>query len=403
MDKVDVVVAGAGVIGLACARALALAGRQVLVLDQEPGIGRGISARNSEVVHRGLYYRTGSYKDLHCRVGRRMLFRYCAERGIPRRRCGKLIVATSEAQLPALAALHASAQANGVDDLVALTGTQAMAREPELRCVGALWSPGSGIVDAHALMLSLQADLEAAGGVCVFNTVIDRAEVGQDRTVHTRHLATGETWSLRCRWLINAAGLGAQALAARMQGFPQGRVPELHLAKGSYFALSTPSPFERLVYPLPEPGGLGIHLTLDMAGRARFGPDVEWVEQPDYHVDPARAPAFYRAIRRYWPGLPEGALQPAYAGVRPKLRQAGGGDSDFRILGPAEHGVEGVVQLFGIESPGLTASLSLGSHVAAVVTTGEAASAGVRGARVEGATLLARATPRGPALERRPP
>ncbi|HZH08701.1 MAG TPA: NAD(P)/FAD-dependent oxidoreductase [Lautropia sp.] len=363
MEEIDVVVVGAGVVGLACARALALAGREVLLVEAEAGIGTGTSSRNSEVIHAGIYYPPGTLKALHCVRGRELLYAYCAERVIGHRRCCKLIVATAAEQVPKLAVLKDTAARNGVADLEFLSSSQACGLEPQLRCVAALASPSSGIVDSHALMLAYQGDLEGAGGLCVFNTRIARASCSADGViVHT----TGkeEALSLRARLLVNCAGLHAQQLAHQMEGFPAHHVPPTYYAKGNYFSLAGRAPFSRLIYPVPEEAGLGVHLTLDLGMQARFGPDVQWVDEPDYDVDPGRGAVFYAEIRKYWPGLRDGALQPAYAGIRPKIQAPGEPALDFRIDGPETHGVPGVINLFGIESPGLTASLSIAALVA---------------------------------------
>jgi len=354
MEDIDVIVVGAGVVGLACARALALVGREVLLVDAEAGIGMGTSSRNSEVIHAGIYYPPGSLKAFHCVRGKAWLYDYCAARGIGHRRCGKLIVATAPEQLAKLAALKDTAAANGVDDLEFLDRAAAVALEPQLRCVGALSSPSSGIVDSHALMLSYQGGLEAAGdGIVVATAAADADAAG-----------AGESLSLRARLLVNCAGLHAQRLAALMEGFPAQHVPPTYFAKGNYFSLAGRAPFSHLIYPVPEQAGLGVHLTIDLGMQARFGPDVQWVDEPEYDVDPSRADAFYDEIRRYWPALRDGALQPAYAGIRPKIQAPGQPPLDFRIIGPETHGVAGVIQLFGIESPGLTGSLSIGATVA---------------------------------------
>jgi L-2-hydroxyglutarate oxidase LhgO len=349
MYEVDAIVVGAGVIGLAVARALARGGRDVLILEAAGSFGTETSARNSEVIHAGIYYPRGSLKARLCVTGRELLYRYCEHHGVPHRRCGKLIVATSEAQLPQLEAIHQAATANGVQ-LERLSAAQACAMEPELRCVGALHSPLTGIVDSHAYMVALLGEAEAAGARLVCDSRVTAARVDAEAVIVT---AASSNEEIRTGLLVNAAGLGAIALAARIEGLPMAQVPQLTLAKGSYFGLAGRSPFDRLVYPIPIPGGLGVHLTLDMAGRARFGPDVEWVDAVDYDVDPRRAAGFYPVIREYWPALPDGALLPAYAGVRPKISTA-----DFRIerAGP-------VINLFGIESPGLTASLAIADEV----------------------------------------
>ncbi len=361
MDEVDCAVIGAGVVGLAVARALALAGREVLVLESEGAIGTGTSSRNSEVIHAGIYYPQGSLKATLCVEGRDALYSYAQARGVPHSRCGKLIVATSTEQVGQLDVIRAKAAANGVDDLVLLTAQQALAMEPQLHCVAALHSPSTGIVDSHALMLSLLGDLENAGGMLALKSPIERAECVDGAVV----LIAADGTALRCRTVVNAAGLGAPALARRFEGMPASAVPREHFAKGSYFTLAGRAPFGRLIYPVPEPGGLGVHLTLDLGGQAKFGPDVQWVEAADdLVVDPARGDRFYDEVRRYWPALPDGALIPGYAGMRPKISGPDAPAADFVIAGPASHGVPGLVHLFGIESPGLTSCLAIGRHVA---------------------------------------
>jgi L-2-hydroxyglutarate oxidase LhgO len=362
MDKVECIVVGAGVVGLAIGRALAMAGREVILIDQENHIGSGVSSRNSEVIHAGLYYPQGSLKARLCVEGKHRLYDFCASHGVPHRRCGKLIVASEPGQIPQLEAFVALAAAAGVDDLRLLNRAEAQAMEPALACAAALLSPSTGIIDSHAYMLALQGEAEAHGMISALGTRLAGAEA-QGGTV--RLILEGEDRpSLETDLLINAAGLGAQALAARIAGFPPAAIPRLHLAKGSYFALSGRAPFDRLIYPMPQVGGLGVHLTLDMAGQVRFGPDVEWVDRLDFDVDPARADSFYAAIRRYWPALPDGALSPAYSGIRPKLSGPGDAAADFMIQTSADHGVPGIVNLFGIESPGLTASLAIAALVA---------------------------------------
>ena len=359
MEKVDSVVVGAGVVGLAIARQLAESGHEVLILEAADRFGTGISARNSEVIHAGLYYPTGSLKARLCVRGRHLLSAYCQERGIAHQRCGKLIVATEERQQAALADIVARATANDVDDMRWLTATEARAMEPALQCCAALHSPSTGIIDSHALMLSLLGDAERAGAVLAVNTPVQRVEIVSDGfIVHSPEIA------LHARQLINCAGLGAQALARRIEGLAAAHIPPLSLAKGNYFSLQGRSPFSRLIYPAPEAHGLGVHLTLDLAGQARFGPDVEWIENEDYTVDAQRSAVFYEAIRRYWPDLPDDALQPAYAGIRPKPHAPGESSTDFLISGPTQHGIDGLINLFGIESPGLTASLALADYVA---------------------------------------
>jgi len=363
-EAVDAVVIGAGVVGLAVARSLAQAGREVLVLESENAIGTGVSARNSEVIHAGIYYAAGSLKACLCVQGRQQLYAYCAERGIAHQRCGKLIVASTPAQVELLRATQAKAQANGVDDLQWLSRAQAQALEPALECQAALLSPSTGIVDSHALMLSLQADIENAGGQVVFNAPVSDVALAQG--ADGRHwVRTQDGTRLAARTVVNAAGLSAPTLARRFTGLAADKVPVPYYAKGSYFSLAGRAPFGHLVYPVPEAAGLGVHLTLDLGGEAKFGPDVEWVDAPDaFTVDPARAQSFYAAVRQYWPDLPDGALQPAYAGVRPKISGPGDPAADFCVQGPPDHGVAGLVNLFGIESPGLTSALALGDWVA---------------------------------------
>jgi L-2-hydroxyglutarate oxidase LhgO len=368
-ESLDCVVVGAGVVGLAVARALAQAGREVVVLEAAEGIGTETSSRNSEVIHAGIYYPKGSLKARLCVQGKHALYAYCAERGVPHRRCGKLIVATDAAQLATLADIRAKAAANGVDDLTPLNRQDAQALEPEIECVGALLSPSTGIIDSHAFMLALQGDAEHAGAVFAFHSRVARARVVPDGfEIEVQTLApdpaledTTTTW--HARTLINAAGLHAPDLAACIEGLDARHVPRAHYARGHYFTLAGRPRFQRLIYPVPQPGGLGVHLTLDLQGQARFGPDVQWVDAIDYTVDPKRADAFYAEVRRYWPALPDGALQPGYAGIRPKLAGPEAPNLDFRIDGPAQHGVPGLVNLLGIESPGLTASLAMGDYV----------------------------------------
>lgn len=367
MDRVDAVVVGAGVVGLAVGRALALAGLETVVLERETGIGSGVSSRNSEVIHAGLYYPTGSLKARLCVQGRQKLYAYCEAHGVAHRRCGKLLVATA-AQENELAKIEAQAHANGVHDLRRLSADEACALEPQLHCTDALFSPSTGIVDSHGLMLALQGDLERAGGALALCSPLQGARLGG--AGHVLQVGGETPMEIEAGIVVNAASLWAPTLAARCAGLPASRVPLAHHAKGNYFSLAGRSPFTRLIYPLPEQAGLGVHLTLDLAGQARFGPDVEWLpdgppDAIDYRVDPARGEVFYAAIRRYWPALPDGALQPAYSGVRPKLQGPGEPAGDFVLQGPADHGVAGLVNLFGIESPGLTASLAIADEVLA--------------------------------------
>jgi L-2-hydroxyglutarate oxidase LhgO len=360
MDQVDCVVVGAGVVGLAVARALALQGREVMVLEAADAIGTGTSSRNSEVIHAGIYYPQGSLKARLCVEGKGLLYAYCAERGIGHNRCGKLIVATSQAQVAQLQGIRDKAAANGVSDLVLLTREQARALEPQLECVAALHSPGTGIVDSHGLMLALQGDLENAGGIVALNSPLAQAECTQEGI----YLTAEDGTQLQAATVVNAAGLHAQQLAARFAGLPPRHVPPSHYAKGNYFTLPGRSPFSRLIYPVPEAAGLGVHLTVDMGGQAKFGPDVQWVDSPDdLVVDPARGEAFYAEVRKYWPALADGALTPGYAGIRPKIQAPHEAARDFMVQGPRDHGVAGLVNLFGIESPGLTSSLAIGDYV----------------------------------------
>jgi L-2-hydroxyglutarate oxidase LhgO len=362
--EVDCVVIGAGVIGLACARRIAHSGREVLILEAEGDIGSGVSARNSEVIHAGIYSPTGSLKARLCVAGRHKLYAYCADHGVTARKVGKLVVATTSEQLPALHKLMEQAQANGVDDLALLTADQARKLEPDLACIAAFHSPSTGIVDTHGLMLSLLGEAEARGAALARHAPVERGWLEDDGR-STLQVGGPDPMQVTARLLVNAAGLGAQRIAANLQGYPAGRIPPLHYAKGNYFSLSGPSPFSRLIYPMPEAAGLGVHLTLDLAGQARFGPDVEWIDRLDYDVDPRRGDAFYAAIRTYWPQLRDGALQPAYAGIRPKIQAPGAAAADFRIDGPEVHGLPGQVHLYGIESPGLTSSLAIADEVGA--------------------------------------
>ncbi len=361
MDKVECVVIGAGVIGLAVARRLAQAGREVILLEATEAIGTVTSSRNSEVIHAGIYYPAGSLMARMCVSGKRALYQYCRDHGIPHRNCGKLIVATTAKETEKLQSIRAHAEANGVLDLQTLSGAAARALEPALNCEAALLSPSTGIIDSHAFMLALRGDAEDAGAACAFHSPLLRARAAGGRVELD---AGGEApMSLECRLLVNAAGLNAPEVARSIDGMPIELIPPAYLAKGNYFSCSARAPFSRLIYPVPEPGGLGVHLTLDMAGQARFGPDVEWVDAIDYAVDPARAERFYPAIRRYWPTLPDGTLMPSYSGIRPKIVPPAVAAQDFLIQGPRDHGVDGLINLFGIELPGLTSSLAIADHV----------------------------------------
>ena len=361
VDEVEAVVIGAGVVGLAAARALALAGHEVVVLERAYTIGFETSSRNSEVIHGGLYYPEGSLKATACVAGRERLYAYCAERGVPHSRLGKLIVATEEAEIPGVQKIEAAARANGVTNLEWLTAAEATRLEPELNCVAALLSPSTGIIDSHALMLAYQGEAEEAGAFVAFRSPV----LGGRVLAEGFELDVGgdDPTTIRCRILVNAAGLYAPALARAIDGVPLETIPPAYFCRGVYFTLLGKTPFRRLIYPVPVPGGLGVHITLDLAGQARFGPDVEWIPEIDYAVDPHRGDAFYAAIRRYWPKLRDGALQPGYAGIRPKISGPNEAAADFIVQGPKAHGVPGLVNLYGIESPGLTSSLPLADEV----------------------------------------
>ena len=360
-EKIECVVIGAGVVGLAVARAMQLRGRETIVLEAERSIGTGTSSRNSEVIHAGIYYAKDSLKARFCVEGKNLLYLYCREHGVAHKNTGKFIVATAQDQVATLEKIKAAAMANGVSDLRFIPLDEVREREPQLPCVAALESPSTGIIDSHGLMLSLEGDLESAGGVVALGSPVLSAlcssagvaiDVGGDAPM-----------TLEAAVVINCAGLNAPAIARKFAGLPQTQIPANHFSKGNYYSLTGRSPFSRLIYPVPVPGGLGVHVTLDLAGQTRFGPDVEAIVSIAYDVDPARADAFYAEIRKYWPGLADGALQPAYSGIRPKLGTAQNPHNDFVIQGPREHGVHGVVNLFGIESPGLTASLAIAEYI----------------------------------------
>jgi L-2-hydroxyglutarate oxidase LhgO len=366
MDQVEYVVIGAGVVGLAIARELALAGREVIIIEAQNAIGSVTSARNSEVIHAGIYYTHGSLKARLCVEGRELLYRYCAERHIPHARCGKLIVATDAAQHAQLDDIATRAAANGVHDMRRIDQADAQSLEPQLQCSAALLSPSTGIVDSHALMQQLLADAENAGAMLALQSEVTAAHIEASGISLEVITTDGQESYLQAKYVINAAGLAATRIARRFEGLPAQTIPTQYFAKGNYFSLSGKSPFSRLIYPLPEAGGLGVHLTLDLGGQARFGPDVEWLQidddrQIDYRVDPARGERFYASIRRYWPQLTDGTLLPGYAGVRPKLTHDAQ-EVDFMIQGATEHGVPGLVNLYGIESPGLTASLAIARY-----------------------------------------
>ena len=361
-ERVDCVVVGAGVVGLAIARELAAAGREVLVLEAEDAIGTHTSSRNSEVIHAGLYYPTGSLKARLCVAGRHRLYSYCEARGIAHRRIGKIVVATEASELAAVQSYMTQAHTNGVRDLAWLTREEIGRMEPAVRCVAGFLSPSTGIVDSHALMLSLQGDAERDGASFAFRAPLESGALRDDGVL--LHVGGSERVSLHANAVVNVAGLVATDVARSIAGFPAARVPPRHFAKAHYFTLAGRSPFSRLVYPVATRAFLGVHVTLDLAGQARFGPDIEWVDAIDYTFDESRAARFYEAVRRYFPDLRDGMLRPGYTGIRPKISGAHEPAADFVIEGPPQHGVPGVVNLFGIESPGLTASLAIGEYVA---------------------------------------
>ncbi|MFD2206329.1 NAD(P)/FAD-dependent oxidoreductase [Kiloniella antarctica] len=364
MEQVDCIVIGAGVVGMACARALAMSGREVIVIEKEAMPGTEISARNSGVIHAGIYYPTASLKAELCLRGKELLYPYCVDHAVPHKKCGKLIVATSKEEEPALERIRLLAHANGVEDLSYLTSEEAQEREPDLKITKALFSPSTGIVDVHNLILAFQGDLENHGGMIALNTPVLNGEI-TDRGII---LTTGgeSPMTLCANTVINAAGLGAIGLTQKLKGFPDTLIPRLYYAKGNYFSLNGKSPFQHLIYPVPEAAGLGVHVTLDLDGQVRFGPDVEWTQELAYEVDPTRATPFYEAIRRYWPALEDGALTSDYSGIRPKLQAPGETAVDFVIQDHHTHGVTGLINLFGIESPGLTSSMAIAERVLSI-------------------------------------
>ena len=370
--ETDTIVIGAGVIGLACARALALKGFEVIVLEAETRIAEHTSSRNSEVIHAGLYYAEGSLKARFCVSGRRALVEYLDARGVTRNPCGKLVVATSEDEAEALAGLKARAERNGVEELRLISGAEARKLEPALspQVRSALHSPVSGIFDSHAYFLALEGDLEAAGGHVILASPVESGTPDGERIC--LQVGGKSPTGITARWVVNAAGHRAVEVAGRIDGPHRAGLPQMRFVKGSYFTVAGKTPFSRLIYPMPTSASLGLHLTIDLGGRGKLGPDAEWLPPGagppfDYRVDPARAAQFYSSVRRYWPGLPEGALMPDYAGVRPKLVNEGEPSGDFRIEGPGDHGTPGLINLFGIESPGLTSSLAIADHVAELV------------------------------------
>jgi L-2-hydroxyglutarate oxidase LhgO len=369
-ERIDCVVVGAGVVGLAVARALAIGGREVMIIEAASAIGTGISSRNSEVIHAGIHYPPGSLKARLCVRGKALMYAFCEERHIPHRRIGKLVVATDDSQLHALGHVLENGNSSGVDDLVAIDRAQATEFEPLIACVAAVWCPSTGIVDSHALMLALLGDAEAHGATLALSSRVENGTVIDDG-IELRVASEGsDTFVLEASLVVNCASLGATEVARAIDGFPSAHIPEIHLAKGNYFSLSGRAPFRHLIYPLPEPGGLGVHVTPDLGGQVKFGPDVEWLPHDapiDFAVDPRRADLFVDIIRRYWPALPDDALVPAYSGIRPKLSGPKDPAADFMIAGPRDHGVAGLVNLFGIDSPGLTSSMAIAEHVVALV------------------------------------
>lgn len=363
---VECIVLGAGVVGLAIARELALQGREVLIVEKAEGIGTETSARNSEVIHAGLYYNPGSLKARSCVQGKELLYQYCSERGIAHQRIGKLIVAANQPEATQLDLIANRARECGVTDLVHLDGEQARKLEPELACHSALLSPSTGIVDSHALMLALQGDAENHGAYSVFHTPFQQGRRLADGTFELTFGGT-EPQTLTTRLVVNATGLHAPDIARQIDNTPHHAIPQAYYCKGKYFTLSGRSPFNHLIYPVPSNSGLGIHLTLDLGGQTKFGPDTEWIDSIDYHLDDTRIDNFYTTIRQYWPGLPDHALQPGYTGIRPKITAPGNPAADFLVQGPQDHGIDGLVHLMGIESPGLTACLALAGHVATLL------------------------------------
>lgn len=365
VEKVECVVIGAGVVGLAVARRLALSGREVIVLEASEAIGTETSSRNSEVIHAGIYYPTGSLKAEFCVAGKHALYDYCDSHGVEHRRCGKFIVATSDEQMAELERLKAVAAANGVPDLEWKSAGEVRDAEPAVFCVGALWSPSTGIIDSHGLMLAYQGDAETAGAMLAFHAPVRGGRIDDDGIL----LSVGGEGAMEIKadLVVNSAGLHAQKVASTLEGLPAEFVPPSYYAKGNYYSLVGKPPFSRPIYPVPEKAGLGVHVTVDLGGQVRFGPDVEWIDRINYDVDPRRADKFYDAVRKYYPGLADGAIQPAYSGIRPKIQAPDEPAKDFVVQGPTDHGIDGLINLFGIESPGLTASLAIADRVAMLV------------------------------------
>ncbi len=361
-EQIECAVIGAGVVGLAVARRLALAGREVVILEAENAFGTHTSSRNSEVIHAGIYYATGSLKARLCVTGRRALYRYCAEHGVRHRRIGQLIVATGEAQIAGLKEYQAQAEVNGVTDLEWVAADRLRDLEPEVACVAGVLSPSTGILDSHGLMLAYLGDAEAQGAALALASPVIAGRAGNDGIV--LEVGGAEAMTIRCRTVVNAAGLDAQAVAHSIEGIPAHAIPPTYYAIGHYYTLAGAAPFRRLIYPVARQDWLGVHVTIDLGGQVKFGPDFSWIERVDYRFDESREAAFYTAIRHYYPGLRDGALQPGYTGIRPRITGPGAPAQDFVIQSPREHGVAGLVNLYGIESPGLTASLAIADHVA---------------------------------------
>jgi L-2-hydroxyglutarate oxidase LhgO len=361
-ERVECAVIGAGVVGLAIARRLAMSGREVVVLEAESAFGTHTSSRNSEVIHAGIYYPTGSLKARLCLAGRKSLYRYCAERGVHHKRIGKVIVACDDSELAGLRKYSDQAAANGVDDLKVLDRGELAALEPEVRCVAGFLSPSTGIIDSHGLMLAYLGDAESRGASLALGSPVVSGRVTKGGIV----LGVGgaEPMTIECDVVVNSAGLNAQAVARSIAGIPPGTIPQSYYAIGHYYTLSGSAPFRRLIYPVARQDWLGVHVTIDLGGGVKFGPDFAWVDRVDYRFDTSRETAFYAAIRRYFPGLADGTLQPGYTGIRPKTAGPGEPVQDFTIQGPRDHGAAGLVNLYGIESPGLTASLAIADHVA---------------------------------------
>ena len=364
-ERVDCAVIGAGIIGLAIARELALHGREAIVIEAADAIGTHTSSRNSEVIHAGLYYGKGSFKARFCTVGKQLLYGYCRERGVPHKNIGKIVVAAGDDENATLKGYVAKAEANGVTDLRWLSRAQLREMEPEVECAAGFLSPSTGIVDSHALMLAYQGDAQNHGAAVVFKSPVRSGEIGADGIV--LNVGGDEPMTITCNAVVNSAGLFAQDVARSIRGIPAQSIPPQYFAKAHYYTLSGKPPFRRLVYPVASSAHLGVHVTVDLAGQVRFGPDVSWVDKVDYSFDHSRESLFYRAIRKYYPGLKDGQLQPGYTGIRPKVSGEGAPAADFVIQGPTDHGVPGLVNLYGIESPGLTASMAIAQHVRALL------------------------------------